>query len=195
MAGPILEPACGSGRTLLPLLAAGHDVTGFDPSVEMLERCRDRCAAAGHALALSQQRFENFVCETRFAAIVVPVGSLTPIADFAVAMAVLTRFHVHLAPGGLLILDVPSIGELAPSTTDRRRWTTADGDVLTCEGVRSVTDWLTQCGERLYRYGRWRAQCLVETRLEPMVQRFLEIEELRQALIASGFEVTAIIGT
>ena len=32
--GRVLEPACGSGRTLLPLLAAGLDATGFDPSPE-----------------------------------------------------------------------------------------------------------------------------------------------------------------
>ncbi|HVY03450.1 MAG TPA: class I SAM-dependent methyltransferase, partial [Caulobacterales bacterium] len=43
--GPILEPACGSGRAMIPLLEAGHDVTGFDLSEEMLARCRARCAA------------------------------------------------------------------------------------------------------------------------------------------------------
>ena len=44
---PILEPACGTGRTLVPFLEAGHDITGFDQSPEMLERCRARCAERG----------------------------------------------------------------------------------------------------------------------------------------------------
>lgn len=42
--GSILEPACGSGRALIPLLEAGCDARGFDPSGEMLDRCRARCA-------------------------------------------------------------------------------------------------------------------------------------------------------
>ena len=31
--GPMLEPACGSGRAFIPILEAGHDVAGFDASV------------------------------------------------------------------------------------------------------------------------------------------------------------------
>ena len=64
--GPILEPACGTGRTLVPLLDAGHAMTGFDASPDMLERCRAKCAARGHNPPLSQQRFEDF----RYAGIV-----------------------------------------------------------------------------------------------------------------------------
>ena len=30
--GPILEPACGSGRTLVPLAEVGHEMWGFDTS-------------------------------------------------------------------------------------------------------------------------------------------------------------------
>ena len=30
--GPILEPMCGTGRFLLPLLAAGFKIEGFDAS-------------------------------------------------------------------------------------------------------------------------------------------------------------------
>ena len=56
---PILEPACGTGRTLVPLLEAGLDVTGFDQSPEMLERCRARCAERGLSPDLGQQRFED----------------------------------------------------------------------------------------------------------------------------------------
>ncbi|WP_288985214.1 class I SAM-dependent methyltransferase [uncultured Flavobacterium sp.] len=35
--GPILEPMCGTGRFLLPLLEEGFDVHGFDASDHMLE--------------------------------------------------------------------------------------------------------------------------------------------------------------
>ena len=59
-AAPILEPACGSGRTLIPFLQAGLDMTGFDPSPEMLDRCRARCSATGFAPDLAGWTFADF---------------------------------------------------------------------------------------------------------------------------------------
>ena len=37
---PILELGCGTGRVLLPLARAGHEVTGIDLSERMLDVCR-----------------------------------------------------------------------------------------------------------------------------------------------------------
>ena len=90
---PILEPACGTGRTLVPFLEAGHDITGFDQSPEMLERCRARCAERGLSPDLGQQRFEDFRYPRMFGAILVPVGTFTLIDDLDVARSVLRRFR------------------------------------------------------------------------------------------------------
>ncbi len=40
--GPILELGCGTGRLLLPLIQAGHVVTGVDNEQAMLDRARHR---------------------------------------------------------------------------------------------------------------------------------------------------------
>src|SRR5262245_48956176 len=109
----ILEPACGSGRTLIPFLQAGHDITGFDPSAEMLERCAARAAEAGFSPDLSRQTYADFAYDRRFGAILIPVGSFTLIDDFAVAQAVLRRFFDHLEPGGVLVLDMQGLNFLA----------------------------------------------------------------------------------
>jgi SAM-dependent methyltransferase len=171
--GPILEPGCGSWRTLLPLLEAGHDVTGFDASPDMLEPCRARCAARGYAPDLSQQQFEDFRYASHFAAAIMPAGTFTLVDDFAAAMAVLRRIRNHLRPGGLIILDMPSLNVLAAATLcDRRSWTAANGDWLTIEGVRVTTDWLAQRATANMRYERWRENVLIETHLEPMAQRY-----------------------
>ena len=58
--GPILEPAVGTGRVLIPLLEAGLTVAGFDASDEMLERCRANCSARGLSPRLDKMRFEDF---------------------------------------------------------------------------------------------------------------------------------------
>lgn len=191
---PILEPACGSGRTLVPLLLAGLDVTGFDPSVEMLDRCRARAAEAGFSPDLSPQSYQDFSYDRRFGAIIVPVGSFNLIDDFAVAMAVLRRFHAALEPGGALVLDIQGLKSLAAQGEDRRRWTAPGGDVLTLEGVRTRTDWFRQRAEVTYRYERWRDHQLVETQIDVMAQRYWGLDEFRMALETAGFADVAVVG-
>ncbi|MGH6965776.1 MAG: class I SAM-dependent DNA methyltransferase [Phenylobacterium sp.] len=191
---PILEPACGTGRTLVPFLEAGHDITGFDQSPEMLERCHARCAARGFSPDLRQQRFEDFRYDRKFGAVLVPVGTFTLIDDVAVAQSVLRRFRDALEPGGIIVLDIQSLSFLADTRDDRRRWTAENGDLLTLEGVRTKTDWLTQRREAMLRYERWRDNRLVETHMEPMAQRYWGLEEFRLVLEASGFSEVSVVG-
>lgn len=192
--GPILEPACGSGRALIPLAQAGHAMTGFDPSADMLDRCRARCDALGLAPDLTLGRYEDFAYDRRFAAVIVPAGSFTLIADFAVAMAVLRRFHAHLEPGGLLMIDLQSLAALKAPIEDRRSWTAGNGDLLTLEGIGTGTDWLRQTFATRYRYERWRDHRLVETQIDPMMQRAWGVGEFELALGAAGFRDVRVIG-
>jgi len=192
--GRILEPACGSGRTLLPLLGAGCDVTGFDPSPDMLERCRALCAERGYAPDLSDQRFEDFHFDRPFDAILVPAGSFTLIDSFEVAMAVLRRFRDCLVVGGVVVLDIQPVRFLDPTGEDRRQWTAANGDLLTVEGKRVTTDWLAQRVVNRTRYERWRDNRLIETQLEPMAQRYWGREEFALALGAAGFGEIKVAG-
>jgi SAM-dependent methyltransferase len=185
--GPILEPACGSGRAMLPLLQAGNDVTGFDASPDMLERCRALCSAHGFAPDISQQTFEGFSYDRRFGVIMMPMGSFTLIGDFAVAEAVLKRFFDHLRPGGLLLLDIQMLAMLAEERPDRRSWTAENGDLLTIEGQRVTTDWMRQRADYRIRYERWRDNKLIAAELEPMVQRYWGHEEMRLCLLKAGF--------
>ena len=191
---PILEPACGSGRTLVPFLQAGLDITGFDPSLEMLDRCGVRAAEAGYSPHLSRQRYEDFAYDRTFGAILIPVGSFTLIDDFAVAMAVLRRFHDHLDPGGVLVIDLQGLNFLTARGEDRRRWTAPNGDLLTCEGIRTRTDLLRQRAETTYRYERWRDHRLIETQIDVMAQRYWGLDEFRLALAAAGFGGVTVCG-
>jgi len=192
--GRILEPACGSGRTLIPLLEAGCDVSGFDTSQEMLDRCRVRCAERGFTPYLSRQSFDDFQYDQAFDAILVPVGSFTLIDRFETAMAVLRRFYDHLAPGGMVVLDMNPLSFLAASGSDLRQWTAENGDLLTVEGQRTKVDWMGQRTEAVLRYERWRDNRLVESQLEPMVQRFWGLEEFTLALASVGFADIGVCG-
>lgn len=59
--GPILEPMCGTGRFLIPLLKKGYAVTGFDYSPDMLNVCRKKCKELGLATSLLEATFETFL--------------------------------------------------------------------------------------------------------------------------------------
>jgi SAM-dependent methyltransferase len=185
--GAILEPACGTGRTLVPMLEAGLDVTGYDQSLDMLDRCRARCAERGFTPDLSRQSHEEFRYDRRFDAIIMPVGSFNLIDRFDTAMAVLRRFRDHLTPGGLLVLDIQSLLVFSGTRVDRRQWTAENGDLLTIDGQRVKIDWIAQRDEAVLRYERWRDNKLVECQLEPMALRHWGLEEFALALGAAGF--------
>ena len=185
--GPILEPACGSGRTLVPLAEAGHEMWGFDTSAEMLAQAEPRCAKAGVRARLSQQGWSDFTYDQRFSAIILPVASFTLIEDADTAFGVLARFYAALSPGGLLLIDLTPLSTLAPVEDDRRSWVAENGDLLTLHAVRTGTDWTKQAFRLSVRYERWRENRLVAAELEPMVMRQWGIEEFRMALNRAGF--------
>ncbi|UTP39084.1 class I SAM-dependent methyltransferase [Phenylobacterium sp. LH3H17] len=185
--GPILEAAVGTGRLLVPLLEAGLEVKGFDQSPDMLESCRRHCAARGLPADLRQARFQDFAYDHAFAAILVPVGTFTLIDDFAEGLAVLKRFHDHLAPGGRLLIDLLPMGYLTNERPDVRTWTAANGDMLRIEGRAVEIDLVRQRRVTHDRYERWRNGRLVESELEVMAFRIWGLAEFQLALAAAGF--------
>ncbi len=192
--GPILEPACGSGRTMAPLLMAGFDVSGFDPSPDMLARCVARCAAAGFAPPLSQARFDTYVATRAFAAIILPVSSFTLIDTFAAARAAIEAFKAMLTLEGRLILDIQGLSALGDQRQDLRAWTADNGDVLTLSGQRLETDYLRQRIVSQLRYERWREGALIAAEIDMMTQRFWGLEEMSLLLSACGFRDVRVHG-
>lgn len=109
VAGPVLECACGTGIFLLPLLAAGHDIYGFDISESMLAMLRRKARAQGLQGVedrISVQGFETFHYDRQFAAITIPTNSFSMLTTQDAQIKTLRNIHAHLAPGGRLLLDV-----------------------------------------------------------------------------------------
>ena len=193
-AGPILEPAVGTGRFLIPMLEAGFAIEGFDASAEMLERCRANCRARGLAPPLHKMRFQDFQYDRRFAAIVVPLSTFELVTDFDEALAVLRRFHAHLEPGGRLLLDLESQRGFFDDA-GVRSWTTADGDVLTLTDEHTDVDYLAQCAASTMRYEHWRDGHLVDSELELFTLRWWGVREFELALKACGFRAITMTGS
>ena len=102
--GPILELGCGTGRVLLPLARAGHEITGLDLSSVMLERCRAKLAAeppeVRDRVRLVEADMTSFELGRGFAAIICPFAGFQQLRTVEQQLACLDRCLHHLLPAG-----------------------------------------------------------------------------------------------
>ena len=101
---PALDLGCGSGRLLVPYLAAGLDVDGCDISPDMLELCREAADRAGHSPNLYAQAMHELDLPRRYRTVFV-CGGLGLASSREQDQQALRRMHDHLEPGGCLVLD------------------------------------------------------------------------------------------
>lgn len=101
---PALDLACGTGRLLVPYVAAGLDVDGVDVSSDMLDACARAAAAAGATPALHRQALHELDVPRRYRTAYV-CGGLGLGSSREQDQEALGRIYAHLEPGGRLVLD------------------------------------------------------------------------------------------
>lgn len=102
----ILEPMCGSGRLLIPLLQAGYMVHGIDNSHAMLKSCKERAEKQGLKPTLFENKIEEINFTHKYDGIIVPLGSFQLFYPRETAFIVLQKFKHALKPGGKLVMDL-----------------------------------------------------------------------------------------
>lgn len=73
----ILEPMCGSGRFLIPLLKAGYQIDAFDASIPMLNALKMQINKENLSLNYSCCLFNEFVFHKKYNLIYIPSASLS----------------------------------------------------------------------------------------------------------------------
>jgi SAM-dependent methyltransferase len=118
--GPILEVACGSGRLMAPLLESGERVVGIDSSGPMLDRARHVLGQARlmSRAALHQGDVRQFDLGEQFALVIYGLDSFGLLDTIDDQIAALRSIRRHLAPGGLLIVDVSNGNGRGAEPTD-----------------------------------------------------------------------------
>ena len=175
---PVLEPMCGSGRFLVPLLEAGIDADGVDASPDMLASCRRRCQERGLAPMLVEQRLHELDLPRRYGVAFIPADSFGLILDRAEASAALDRLFRHLLPGGRLLFEIQRPLP-APGRQDRwtgRWWTRPDGAHIV---LRTITHYGLE--ERVARSGRGGPPAVSPMRSPRVALRIGAIETRRAA--------------
>jgi SAM-dependent methyltransferase len=177
----VVEVGCGAGALTTALLAAGFEVTGIDPSAELLEIAR---TAAPAARFVQGSAYDTALptCQA-----VVALGEpLTYHAENANADELVACFFRRVAqtlpPGGMLIFDIIELGE--PSLVGRS-WSSGEDWAVLVETkenrdertlVREI-ETFRQASE-LYRRGK-----------EVHTVRLFDSETLRNLLSSHGFSI------
>lgn len=186
--GPILEPATGTGRMLIPLLEKGFNVDGFDSSKEMLNICENNCRKRGLNPRLFEEKMESFSLAVKYDAIIVPTGTLLLIHKRADSIKVLSNFYEHLSNGGRLIVDLFLQTDISIGIVSTRTWNCTNGDIITLENKIVEIDSINQYTISHGRYEKWREGVLLETELEYFPLRWYGVEEFKLILESIGFK-------
>jgi SAM-dependent methyltransferase len=185
ISGPILEPATGTGRILIPLLEAGLEVEGLDSSPQMLAVCRQHCRDRGLDPVLREADMTTFVRPGAYQAVIIPAGSITLLDGRGAAFQALTAFRESLVPGGRLIVDVPA-SRLVTEPEPMRYWR-RDPDLWTLHTMHIEYDPVANQTTRFLRYEKWRDGALLMTELQQFRLQHWSLQEFERLLIEAGF--------
>lgn len=187
--GPILEPFCGSGRFLIPMLERGHNVEGLDSSLHMLKACMKKCAAKKLIPTLYSQYLQEIALDKQYALIFIPSGSFGLITDTQQIKNCLTFFYNHLLPNGKLLIEVETL-HAVPNNLGlwhgaiREK---ADETKILLSTLPSF-DTQTQILQTICRYELLQHNQIMHTEIENLMVRLYQHEELDNMLEDAGFK-------
>ena len=199
--GPVLELACGTGRLLRPLLEEGLEVVGVDSSAEMLALAREALGRArpGSRATLHQADMRSLALGRRFPLALVALDSFGLLHRRGDQQAALDRVHEHLAPNGLLVLDVANGnlrgGEARDDLLLQYAGTDPSSGRPLSKWTARSTDLAEQVDRFTYFYDTVREDGAVVRRTAELALRYFGRFELELLLERAGFAVEALYGS
>jgi len=193
----LLDLACGTGSMTLTLAERGYDMIGVDGSAEMLNIAMERARAAGHPeilyLLQDMRAFELYGTVGAVSCCLDSINYLTEEGDLADCFATV---HNYLDPDGLFFFDVNTPYKFEQIYGDNAYVfdeEDEDGRLIYC-GWQNYYDPDTRlCDFDLTVFsegkdGRYHRED------ESHTERCYSLEELTDALRATGFELVAVHG-
>jgi SAM-dependent methyltransferase len=184
----VLDVGCGTGKSFLPLLERGFDVTACDISPRMAARARRRSRGHGVRVHVADMRRLPLLCEG--ADLVTCLDdAVNYLLDGDELRAGLCGMRRNLRPGGLVLFDVNTLATYRTVFCEGLSWSSGEDTYASigeprrvCAGGLFATTLRARRGDRL----------LAECR---HVQRHHPAAELERELSAAGLEPLEIYGS
>lgn len=191
--GPILEPMCGSGRFLIPLLEQGYSVTGFDNSPHMLDLCRKKCSTLGLRSTLLEANFENFSLLDTYNLIFIPSGSFCHLVTPQQITQALKLISNRLNTGGKFVVEIETLkAARQPQGIWKGGWVNKSDGSKIVRHTLSRFDEISRIETALFRYELWEENKISKTEVESFHLKLYEPAEIEQLFEQHGLK---IIGT
>jgi len=186
--GRLLDVACGTGKSFMPMLARNWEVVGVDASPGMLEVARAKVGDRAH-LETADMRFLPEL--GRFELIWCLDDAINCLDSTQEVIAAFKGFARNLAPHGLCLFDLNTLLTYRGFFAGEETVELADGTVLHWLGQTDpkATSGVLASAVLEARDGSGR---LVASTTH--AQRHFEVRELERLMPAAGLEVVAIRG-
>lgn len=187
--GPILEPMCGTGRFLIPMLEKRLDIQGFDASPQMLNALKEKYAQISSKKPPVWEQFvEEFENKKLYNLIFVPFGSWGLITDIENSKKSLQKMYSHLAPGGKFVIEIETVSSLEKPYDIWRSCSHAidDKSKITLYTIGSYNS-QTQIFSSICRYEYFKEDKLEATENERFEQYLYHFDEMDKLLQNAGF--------
>ncbi len=196
--GPVLEVGCGTGRVVWPLAAAGFEVVGLDLSPPMLRRALAKRSLHPDADAtFVEGNMADFDLGQEFGLIFLAFRSFQMLHTPEDQRRALACFRRHLAPGGLLVIDVfdPMLEFLVPGAVIENTGTFVHpdrGTRVTFEATDRTLDHVRQVFTETWVFREFDADGNeVRTEAEELTMRWGFRYEMHHLFELAGFQVEA----
>jgi SAM-dependent methyltransferase len=183
-----LDVACGTGKSFMPLVRRGFDVTACDLSPAMAQRARRRSRGHGVRVRVVDMRRLPVLCEG--ADLVTCLDdAVNYLLDADELRAALTGMRTNLRAGGLLVFDVNTLSTYRTVFCDGLTWTGGTDTYVSVGETHAVE----AGGLFATTLQAWRTGTLLSESRH--VQRHHGVRELREALRDAGLEALAVYGS
>lgn len=198
MGGTLIDLACGTGRTAIPLAEKGYSIIGVDLHEGMLERAKLKAEEEHTDIRFELQNCEDLELDMKSSMIYMVGNAFQHFLTNEAQDKLLQSVGVHLKSGGVFIFNTrfPNAEELLQDAGEEywRTYTTDDGKQVDIYTI-SKYDALTQVQDYVIVRKTKRDDHTIENELRTTIQlRYTYPMEMERLLARHGFRVIELYG-
>ncbi len=197
--GKTLEPFCGTGRFMLPLLRQGIDMEGLDSSAEMLKIFKNKGKEYKLFPNLYHEKIENFNINQKYSNIVIPFSSFMLLNSREEVESVLLNFCDHLVTGGQLLLEITAWSNLIRTYNQENQWIEdykihLPSDRVIIHSTSARNNYLEGLRNFTLKFEEFQSTKLIRTEIQELRLRLYTKYEMKLLLEKTGFFVKKVYG-